>query len=529
MIYNKRFSVLLIGELVCRSLVAFGQPAAHPLLGTGMVSDGTGVGACCLDRGGCSDVALQDCIGDFQGIGTSCKELSCPPTQACCFNDECTYLTPHACLFQGGQMLPSGYSCVPKDPGSKNLVCPGACCDASGDCVDGITASSCEERFDGLFYGFGTRCGDYCPQAAACCFGGGCRLLTELGCEQQGGVFMGNGVTCVDADACPGACCVYHSTSCVDGLSGWRCEQDFEGDFQGPHTKCSDQHTCTSMTGRCCVSSPETPCRQGLTEIECTSAGGIFSVGEICGLNACPTNACPGEGDCCIEHRNRGCEDSECCLSVCQMDPYCCLGNSWDGACVSMASDVCNTGPAPYCGGCRGFVSTTPNNCTIDARKPAITDNAPGNTTTAISLVFSQGCDVENMRAQDFEVICDPLLGACSTLTLKHAAPPVLDVELTIPSGVQWSCLRHRDSGDTVCIGNLPGDVNNDGRVNPVDWIDLLWFVEHHYPASMSLYQCDIDGNGKCNAMDIYVLVDMINGAYGYSWSGQSIGTCPLP
>jgi len=62
---------------------------------------------------------------------------------------------------------------------------------------------------------------------------------------------------------------------------------------------------------------------------------------------------CPAPGSCFQAHSNPGCEDAQCCNTVCAQDGFCCT-TSWDGICASAANTLC-AGPAgPFFNPCNG-------------------------------------------------------------------------------------------------------------------------------------------------------------------------------
>ncbi len=55
----------------------------------------------------------------------------------------------------------------------------------------------------------------------------------------------------------------------------------------------------------------------------------------------------PGAGDCCSANWTPGCDDPECCNTVCGLDPWCC-DNEWDPVCAAEAEYLCPAcGPGP--------------------------------------------------------------------------------------------------------------------------------------------------------------------------------------
>ncbi len=73
--------------------------------------------------------------------------------------------------------------------------------------------------------------------------------------------------------------------------------------------------------------------------------------GDCPGSN--PVNCQPegGLGDCYTEHPTPGCNDSNCCGTICERDPYCC-DVAWDAACVGLANvtPACAEAVHPNCG-----------------------------------------------------------------------------------------------------------------------------------------------------------------------------------
>ena len=72
----------------------------------------------------------------------------------------------------------------------------------------------------------------------------------------------------------------------------------------------------------------------------------------------------PGAGDCYLEHGTPGCEDVDCCETVCAIDPWCC-DHAWDRFCVDKAVAHCGasdpTGACCFYESCREL---TENDCT---------------------------------------------------------------------------------------------------------------------------------------------------------------------
>lgn len=66
-------------------------------------------------------------------------------------------------------------------------------------------------------------------------------------------------------------------------------------------------------------------------------------------VDLCTNCGSGAAGACFVSHSGGGCQDSSCCSSVCEIDPYCCNSN-WDGICVGEAWDLCEP-ESDTCGG----------------------------------------------------------------------------------------------------------------------------------------------------------------------------------
>jgi len=67
---------------------------------------------------------------------------------------------------------------------------------------------------------------------------------------------------------------------------------------------------------------------------------------ELCGM--CGT---PGAGYCIESNGSPGCDDSECCETICVADPFCC-DTEWDSVCADMAALTCGSCGAEAAGNC---------------------------------------------------------------------------------------------------------------------------------------------------------------------------------
>jgi hypothetical protein len=121
------------------------------------------------------------------------------------------------------------------------------------------------------------------PPGACCYPDGSCAdLLDSADCESQGGVYQGDGTSCVGVEcvAQPQGACCYPDGSCADDQYQAQCEAD-GGAYMGDLTTC-DQVDCDPQAqGACCY--PDGSCADDLTRAECSGQGGAYmGDGTIC-------------------------------------------------------------------------------------------------------------------------------------------------------------------------------------------------------------------------------------------------------
>ncbi len=199
---------------------------------------------------------------------------------------------------------------------------------------------------------------------------------------------------------------------------------------------------------------------------------------------------------------------------------FCPIGQSCDPA-----DGMCKVPPA----GCDDIVSSSPENCAIDARQPhSINSTTPPFGWDSIDLDFDMACDTSTLTAADFTVDVIPGVtvppviisvtgvGNTATVTFDGPIPPK-----------NYTCVTHNNSGVQVCLGYLPGDVNGGGVSNASD---ITALVDHLNNVNLRpIYQTDMNRGGVTNASDLTRLIDLLNGANAFSSFNQvSIGAaCP--
>lgn len=98
----------------------------------------------------------------------------------------------------------------------------------------------------------------------------------------------------------------------------------------------------------CCKSICETDqyCCDVAWDAECVAAAAACYASSPCGADS---------GDCCTVNDLPGCQDVACCTTVCDADPFCC-DSAWDTLCVQQAASLCQL-PCEGQVGCGGIAS----------------------------------------------------------------------------------------------------------------------------------------------------------------------------
>ena len=131
-------------------------------------------------------------------------------------------------------------------------------------------------------------CAPASPQGA-CCFLDTCVVMAQSVCP-TGGLFVGNGTTCVPADICKVACCM------ADGTCVFTAPFTCTGTAGAASSTCSPTNTCPQR-GACCVTASGA-CSYVL-QSACTASGTTWSAGSSCSPNTCANQpAAPANNVC---------------------------------------------------------------------------------------------------------------------------------------------------------------------------------------------------------------------------------------
>jgi hypothetical protein len=222
------------------------------------------------------------------------------------------------------------------------------------------------------------------PGVGACCLPNGtCSVLAVADCGNQGGQYLGDGVSCTGANcvAQTGACCKPDGT-CVAGQTSSQCTSQ-GGTFQGAGTACGN---CPQPTGACCFSNGNC---LNFTSANCTTAGGTWlGAGSACNGTGCPTGACClPSGACLTSVTANQCSaqggtfrgvGTNCSTQCPQPTGACCLSN---GNCLVLTQSDCSViGSTNWAGAgttCTAGTCSTPcyPNCDQSTQPPILNAN----------------------------------------------------------------------------------------------------------------------------------------------------------
>jgi hypothetical protein len=482
--------------------------------GDGTNCTGRVCGGCCVNES-CSETLDNLCEGDFHP-GVTCDDRPCDPRGACCMGGACfPNQLEDVCIDMGGVYEGDDAACTAT---RCNLV---ACCRLSGVCED-VVRSQCPAPDT---FTVGTDCASTgCQPRGACCVDGECTHLTQQSCALQEGDYAGNGVACGENSCIPAACCVPDNEGICEFLNEAACLSR-DGFYQTGLTCGDEEVDCTR--GACCELSGT--CTNFLIANLCpetaTFAGGMF----------CAELDCRARGACCIA-------GDEACHILTRDECIETFGSTYAGNAVPCVEDFCAVGACCFDdGSCEdltlqqcgpiGFYSGGGTSCAIDGCCVFFDDSDPA------PCAIDAGSPDDGLRPawDSFNILYNCIPQDVPTFTVRVVpdgpAPSVIDVALigdvatvTLSEPIKqgkWTCIAHTETGQEVCFGSLPGDVNGDGTANAGDLTSL---VDHLSDGpALELHGCDVDRSNLCAPPDIITLIDALN----HGWMGQSLPACP--
>ena len=235
--------------------------------------------------------------------------------------------------------------------------------------------------------------------------------------------------------------CVAEAEALCDG-----CGNPQAGDCCQPNgTPFCDQRTCCELV---CQIDPE--CCKTAWDVECAALA--ITLPEC----DCPI-LCPPSDHNCYETGIPGCTDLDCCIAVCQVEPFCCTV-AWDEICVEIALDVCVACGQPGSGPCcvaNGSPTCEDQLCCelVCAQEPFCCTVEWDGLCAEIAATFSScGCSGTICPPSDHDCFTTGLPG-CSDVP---CCEQVCAVEpLCCTESWDLSCV---DLAEQVCIGGFCGD-----------------------------------------------------------------------
>jgi hypothetical protein len=362
-----------------------------------------------------------DCFSAHDNPGCdrgTCCTVVCNISPTCCENDwdqECVSLARLHCCGPVGCGSGCNKPCLElhaepfcDDPNCCATVCAEdiTCCEFAWDalCVEIAArrcAGSCGMQDAGTPFDFHETPGCNQPQ----CCGTICKLRPECCTIEWDNECVALAKDPQNADVCV-------LPQCGDETAGPPCR--VHADPASTNATCCD--AVCKIDPFCCDTTWDINCVDEARAIPDCGCG--FTCGDPCA------------GSCCSAHDNGGCDDADCCDTVCKIDPFCC-DNVWDGDCASTARQFCDgqdeACPAPTCG------SDELPNCCVASPVPHCSNEA---CCTAVCALDSFCCEtrwdancVEQARKTpscecEIGVCGDPASGSCFT---EHLNPGCSD------------------------------------------------------------------------------------------------------
>ncbi len=164
----------------------------------------------------------------------------------------------------------------------------------------------------------------------------------------------------------------------------------------------------------------------------------------------------------------------------------------------------------------------------IDARQPHSIINANDRQgLDRITMHFDLGCEQPFTEDDEFVVTVEPTGGAVPQVVevIADCEDVTIVFDSIIPAG-KWTRVARVSDGQDVCVGFLPGDVNNDRTASPVDILKLLDHLNGI--ETFDIVQTDIDRSGVTNPADVLRVIDLLNGADAFEvWNGRTLPPSP--
>lgn len=187
---------------------------------------------------------------------------------------------------------------------------------------------------------------------------------------------------------------------------------------------------------------------------------------------------------------------------------------------------------ADCCPGEVDLAGSVPPDGSIDARNPKNPSTGVAVGWDQVDLIFTG--PIAGLTTADFSVM-EKKNGEAAvagpgivSATQVDAVTWRLALDRSLTPGA-WTKFMYDSTGSYVCIGDLPGDVDQGGLTGPTDIGSLIDCLNG--ATVCDPWQCDIDRVPPCAAADIGGLVDLLNGTTVFqSWNLSQLPTdfgCP--
>ncbi len=176
------------------------------------------------------------------------------------------------------------------------------------------------------------------------------------------------------------------------------------------------------------------------------------------------------------------------------------------------------------------LLASVPVSGAVDARQPHTINNAAtvfGWDSIEVTLDCSPLAGVGSADFVVSEVGGD---GSAPTITsVSPLASNTFTLQLSGPiEPGAWTIIEHTASGDQICLGFMPGDVNGDGTANAADITQLVDSLNNVPGRVRPDFATDLNRSNVTNASDITRLIDLLNGADAFTpWFNVSLPTKP--
>ncbi len=226
---------------------------------------------------------------------------------------------------------------------------------------------------------------------------------------------------------------------------------------------------------------------------------------------------CPGSEDCCIVHGTPGCDDFDCCDTVCLIDSFCCF-LPWDSSCVSYAEDycgnLCNASACPGTGDCcQAHGSPGCNDalcCDLVCTRNAAC--CSGQWSASCATLATQICDVCAPP-----IVC-PMEGECCT---RHEPTPGCNREACcdLVCNLDEFCCRGewdlvcatkaQNNCPNICVCVMFADLDSNGIVNLRDFaLFQSCFTGNVGTVGDECACADYDGNDRVGLADFKAFLE---------------------